>query len=630
MPVDAVLPVPAIAADAAGFKTCSGDGPRHRNLDLRTDSRTIPIASASNRSKELSERCFETASSLMDSRATWPLVMAWAALAGLLLINLPAFLYMGLDSDISMYDLVARRVLRGDVHYRDLLETNFPGIVWLHIAFRSLFGWSSEALRSVDFSIIACSTYLLIRCLPRSIPAWGRPTVAAILLSFYLATNEWCHCQRDTWMLLPALVAMRLRSRQVERLRQPETPLRGLAGWSFVEGLLWGSAVWIKPFVAVPAAMCWLLAAGLAWNRAGLKKRLMIDALAVVAGGLVIGGAGIGWLVGTGAWPAFVDVMFDWNREYFVHDVMGGERWLGLLGFVNRFFPWVLVHVAAVPIATAAVWRAWQTRSMVTGENSAGLPRASVETCHSGLAVFYENITRSVMTTVLAVFYLAWLGQAIVLQHLFDYVHVPPILLGLTVLASYGFSRMREQRGLLAVAFLVFCLAWTLPGLCVRNGSAWLQCLTAESTAGVRDRVVRLHRVNWTDMGRVAAFLRDQKIRDGELTSFSLPTVALYGDLDLKPSTRYVFLQDHLDIFIKRRPLIRAAVVNSRQKYLVCDLDRYNMEKVREALDATTDSSGTSRWADRIAFRAGNYVVFQLGAATMPAWLDENFDSVAR
>ena len=73
---------------------------------------------------------------------------------------------MGFDCDISMYDLVARRVMNGDVHYRDTLETNFPGIVWLHMAVRSLFGWRSEALRAVDISVVIGCAWLLTRWLP--------------------------------------------------------------------------------------------------------------------------------------------------------------------------------------------------------------------------------------------------------------------------------------------------------------------------------------------------------------------------------------------------------------------------------------------------------------------------------
>src|SRR3954451_19639920 len=77
----------------------------------------------------------------VSSRPDWRLLAAWGLLVALVAVNLPAFLCLGLDCDILMYDVCARRVLAGDVHYRDLLENNFPGIVWLHMAFRSLFGW---------------------------------------------------------------------------------------------------------------------------------------------------------------------------------------------------------------------------------------------------------------------------------------------------------------------------------------------------------------------------------------------------------------------------------------------------------------------------------------------------------
>src|SRR5205823_212081 len=90
-----------------------------------------------------------------------PVVAAWGALAALLAVNLPGFVCLGLDSDILMYDLCARRVLAGDVHYRDLLETNFPGIVWAHMAIRTVFGWRPEVLRAADVVIVLASVWLL-------------------------------------------------------------------------------------------------------------------------------------------------------------------------------------------------------------------------------------------------------------------------------------------------------------------------------------------------------------------------------------------------------------------------------------------------------------------------------------
>jgi hypothetical protein len=222
-------------------------------------------------------------------------------------------------------------------------------------------------------------------------------------------------------------------------------------------------------------------------------------------------------------------------------------------------------------------------------------------------------------------FYLAWLLQACFLQHLFDYVHVPAILLGLTVLAAYGLGAVPERRRLVG-AFLLLCLIWSTPALLAQRGAAWSQCVTRGSTATVRDRVTLLHRVNWADLDRVAEFLKHEQVADGELTSFSLSTVELYDDLNVRPSTRYILLQDHLDIFVSRRPLIEAALVNSQQRFVVCDLHRFGMEKMAAALNQDGGPPDSFRWADRIAFRAGNYVVFRLDGSEMPAWLAANFE----
>jgi hypothetical protein len=516
--------------------------------------------------------------------------IAWSLLFALLAVNLPAFICMGLDSDILMYDLIARRVLAGDVHYRDLLETNFPGIIWLHMTFRSLFGWRSEALRAVDFVMVAASIGLLVRWLPRESPAWSRIFTAIVLFAFYLSTSEWCHCQRDIWMLLPALIALAICRRQVGRLTDPKVGALRLAAWSALEGALWAAACWIKPFVAVPALAAWLIAARKARPSAGIG-RLATDFAGLLVGGLAVGAAGVGWLVATGAWPAFYEVMFIWNREYFTHKVHGAEQSMAPIWFAVRFFPWVLVHVFAIPIALAAVCRGRE----------------------------------GPVSPLLAGFYLAWLLQAIALQHLFDYVHVPPLFLGLAVFASYGLARVRNGGGRPVLGFAVICVLWSGYATLGPRLAAWNECLSNGSTPEVRDQLTIMRRVSWTDLGRVAEFLREQDVHDGEVTSFSLSTVALYGELNLPPSTRYIFLQDHLDIFVSRRPVIHDALVASRQRFVVCDLKRYGMQTFRDALDREGSPPVDYPWADRIVFRAGSYVVYRLSGAEMPAWLATHF-----
>jgi hypothetical protein len=519
------------------------------------------------------------------TRLRWPLIVAWVGLIALFAVNLPSFLCLGLDSDILMYDLCARRVLAGDVHYRDLLETNFPGIVWLHMAIRSVVGWQSEALRAVDVAIVAASVWLLTRWLP---PGWARVFAATVLFAFYLTTSEWCHCQRDVWMLLPALAALGLRARQGDRLVRSHGGLAARVGRAALEGAMWAAACWIKPFVAVPALAAWLVVARAA-RSAGLG-RLATDFLALVAGGLAVGAAGVGWLVMTGAWPAFYEVMFVWNREYFTYNVLGAESHMGPVWFAVRFFPWVFVHLFAVPIALWSLWR------------------------------------RGPVSPLLAGFYLAWLLQAALLQHLFDYVHVPPIMLGLTVLGAHGLARASEGGGRAVLGYGLIGLVWSGVGVWAPRADAWRECVTRGSTPAVRDRLTLVHRVQWTDLDETADFLRAQNVQDGEVTCFSLPTVALYGELNLAPSTRYLFVHDHLDIFASRRAIILSALVESRQRFVVCDLNRFGMERFREFLDRGEGPPTDYAWADRVVFRAGPYIVYRLDGREMPGWLATHFD----
>ena len=90
--------------------------------------------------------------------------------------------------------------------------------------------------------------------------------------------------------------------------------------------------------------------------------------------------------------------------------------------------------------------------------------------------------------------------------------------------------------------------------------------------------------------------------------------------MNLASPTRHIFVQNALAMFRSRRPEIRAELVASRQRYVVCDLKWFGMDHLRAQLD-----DGTSAWAGRVEFRAGRYVVLRLSGPEMPAWLAENF-----
>jgi hypothetical protein len=510
--------------------------------------------------------------------------LVWAArvvLLAVLVVHVPALLCMGLDSDVSMWDLCARNVHEGGVAYRDAAENNLPGMLWLHLLVRSLGGWSSEVIRLADLCVIAATVWLLLRWLPAGVL---RPATAVVLFGFYLSTSEWCHCQRDTWMLLPALVALDLRRRQVIRLRENDCPRCALAGWAFLEGVCWAAAFWIKPFVAIPALLCWLVSVFL--TRGGSKgrgTRIVIDGAGLLVGGVTVGAAGIAWLWRSGAWPDFVDIVFGWNREYAAHSY-AGDRLAYLLGVLIRFRPWCLVHLLALPIALEQLWLVFRRRSA-----NLALPAA---------------------------LYLGWVVQAFWLQQVFDYIHAPAILLGLALVAARWPTLNAPLARWSVAGCAIVCLMMQSPQLVAQRVNLWARCVLEGSTAELRDRLALIDRTNWQELEQVAEFLRAQGVEDGEVTCYNARLLPLYTALDRKPSTRYYPLESALIILPKQRPAIRAALAASRQKYVVCDL--YWMKRTEAEL---TRPEGKAR----AVLNTGRYVVLRLDAADALAWLAVSF-----
>src|SRR4051812_35280971 len=80
--------------------------------------------------------------------------LGWVCLALLLLLGLPLFLRKPLWCDVTLYDVAARNLLQGGIHYRDVFDTNMPGVVWIHALVRGCLGWSSEAMRLFDVLVL--------------------------------------------------------------------------------------------------------------------------------------------------------------------------------------------------------------------------------------------------------------------------------------------------------------------------------------------------------------------------------------------------------------------------------------------------------------------------------------------
>ena len=151
--------------------------------------------------------------------------LAWAVTVLVLVAGVPLFLCMPPWADVTLYDMAARTVLRGGVYYRDVFDTNLPGMGWCTAAVRSVLGPSYEALRAVDLAVIGAAVAVLCGWVRRAggggySSAW----FAAAAAMFYPFTSEFSHVQRDPWMLLPALLAARLRLRRCSEPTPPTQP----------------------------------------------------------------------------------------------------------------------------------------------------------------------------------------------------------------------------------------------------------------------------------------------------------------------------------------------------------------------------------------------------------------------
>jgi hypothetical protein len=542
--------------------------------------------------------------------ARWSLWLAWLTLFLLLLAGLPLFLCMPLYADVTTFDLGARNLLRGGVHYRDAYDNGLPGMVWLHAGIRAGLGWRPEAIRLVDFLIVALCVGLLVlwlrsQGLPRTSQVW----TGVLLFVFFFATSEVCHCQRDMWMLLPALAALHLRRRQLAALVDAPGSRWAVAGRAGVEGFCWGIAFWVKPFVAIPALACWLFAALQIWRRSTQGFRgFAVDAGGLLAGGLLAGLPGIAWLWWSGSWPYFWDTLFGWDYDYYHAATQGViERTRFLL---REFQPWGWVHVAAFLIAVLALRRAFVQQPFTKTASPSG--------------PWQEGL--------LASFYLAWLVQANYLQYGYLYHLAPALLLSLAVVAGRRWLPGDSPLGWIILAGFLALAITRHPLADFQRTSLWARCFREGSSPELQNRLALTtepRRPDWVALDRVGAFLKERGVGDGELTCYSFGTTPLYLQLNLRPSTRFVSgIEDMIGGSPHRRDMVRAELAASPQRYVVTDLQflEADLQGAGLILSRPTAGSGSEwsispdfsqairrryPWSEPVIFRANPYLVHQ-------------------
>jgi hypothetical protein len=230
---------------------------------------------------------------------------------------------------------------------------------------------------------------------------------------------------------------------------------------------------------------------------------------------------------------------------------------------------------------------------------------------------------------LLSALYLGWLVQALWLQHLFDYVHFPGVLLALAMCGAQAarspFAAL-EHRVRWMTAAAAIALGLTTTNL---DRLRWLPvCLTEGSTPRVQAALQRMPVTDWQALEQVARFLERQRVGDGELTVYDTHAIGLYARLSTTPSTRYVFTETHLRLFPSRAEEIAAALTDSRQRFVVTSLleagvatapvaaTGASLESWRAGLPARALEAFPYRHS--VVFRAGDYLVHRVAGPLGP------------
>jgi hypothetical protein len=492
--------------------------------------------------------------------------LGWLATAVILAAGLPLFIRMPLWCDVTLYEVAARNVLQGGVHYRDVFDTNPPGFVWLMCGIFALVGHWPEALRAVDLFFVGTTTVLLLRWAraagaSRAAVAWAAAGVA----SFYPFISEFCHVQRDVWMTLPAILAIGYRMRRIERAcAEPVTD-----GWvfrtGFLEGVLWALGFWIKPHIAMPAAVVWLtVAARFGGTSTRPRRRLAADLGGVLAAVLLAVMLGVAWMVGTGAWEWYWSVNRNWNTGYL--RVIFSELGVRLLTHGTYFPPWSALVVAAVPLAVLNLLaaRVWSPAPAPDGTDPVGrrLP--------GWLAPPAADDRTRFARAVLAALYLGWLFTMMIFQRNYHYVHVPETLMMIAL-----FAANRWAVAFLAIAFqLGFAIyifenqddpAWKArhelrrhknmiywhlpdkhPALDKARMKRWRGCfdwqVSRELRRDIGFQTVHFGGLDPLQLGDVEDFLRSKGVKDGEVICWHDSPHELYLALNIRPPIRFMHL----------------------------------------------------------------------------------------
>ncbi|MBX9584557.1 MAG: hypothetical protein K2X87_30005, partial [Gemmataceae bacterium] len=312
-----------------------------------------------------------------------------------------------------------------------------------------------------------------------------------------------------------------------------------------------------------------------------------------VVGGLVVGGAGVAWLVGSGTWPYFWEVFTFWNTSYL--DRVLGE-FVYRAGFQLLYFPpWSLLAVVAVPLAVLNLIdaRPWSA----AGPGAEGGPVGRRWPWLFGGVDPEARYARGVLAAV----YLGWTATALVLQKHYHYVHIPETLLMMAVFAANRWA-VAFPVLLLQAAVMLWLAAgppvpewqdlpaasrvvvWQYPAGHPDRLRWWPGCFARavppELRNGVAFESAAYPGVDWVELAEVADFLRRQQVKDGEVLCWHDSPHVLYLQMGLRPPVRFFHLSTMTGLgwgpYRRVREEVTAAAPGVR--FVVGDLARVGLQ----------------------------------------------------
>ncbi|MCA9270038.1 MAG: hypothetical protein KDA41_16265, partial [Planctomycetales bacterium] len=365
-------------------------------------------------------------------------------------------------------------------------------------------------------------------------------------------------------------------------------------------------------YVIIPAAACWLGGMIIALRRGVFRaSTATCDAAGLLIGGLIAGGAGCWWLSATGSWAPFWEIVLHWSGEYRTSVGGWGLRLATNLSYYVYYAPWSLLALVAVPLAVRNCIDALAPPAKVSPDSGAA------------------------GRLLLSLLYLAWLVQASLIQLSHEYVLAVPLMIGLALLVAWD-RVARPSPGMQgALALFVLVALAVHPLARPRALAAWPLCASAGSTPEVKDRLSTgakrsvMGEAHWQDLAKVADFLRSQNIHDGELACWDDSSQALYTQLHISPSSRFVHVANWLVFFPSRRQEIMHDVLAGRPRFVVTDVQMAGYSAFLARDDHQRDEAvwpdgmpprpDQFPWNQPIVFRAGRYLVFAVGDESLPA-----------